>query len=88
MIEPRGAKHAYLYHFNASRNQGNATAIHHGTAWDVADSDDEAYGRAMRIAAARFPQENGFTSLFAIVTKVSEIEWVAANHIDKVEPLD
>jgi hypothetical protein len=95
MIETRGAKHAYVYVIMASKIEERtvgcvttvSTARSYGNMFDVADSDDEAYGRAMRAAAIRYPTSAGWHNHHAAVVRISGLDWVGGHDFDKIDPL-
>jgi hypothetical protein len=88
MIESRGAAHAYAYTVAAMKLEDGRWAVYHGRAFDAADGDDEAYGRAMRIAHAVYPPSSGWSGHFAAAVRISGIESVPRHDPDKVVPFD
>lgn len=87
-IKARGGKNAYLYVLLAIKNDGNSTRQSHATAFDTADSDDEAYGRAMKIAHLIYPQSRGWSGHFASHRQITGIGWVGRHDMSKIEPVD
>ncbi len=87
MIEARGAKFAYVYHIMAIRQRGSICDIGKAMLFDTADSADEAYGRAMRIAHLAFPEANGWQNHGAEVRSLAGIDWVERHDIDQVTPV-
>lgn len=87
MIEARGAKNAYVYHYSAARQRGDKMSVNHTTIFDVADSDDEAYGRAMKAAHATYPQGDGWKAHFADVTPL-DMDWIGRHDLSKIKAVE
>ena len=88
MIEPRDGKHAYVYSLVGLRQRGSTVDVNHATMFDVADSDDEAYGRAMRAALLVYPESKGWRDRSVQYRTISGIDWVRRHDLDQLKPTD
>jgi hypothetical protein len=81
-IEARGAKTPYAYSVIASKVRGNTHNTYNAIILDVADSDDEAFGKAMKLALHYYPPGDGWQNHFAIVLSIGGLDWVEP-HVPK-----
>lgn len=75
-IEARGAKYPYVIAMSATKYINGVCNIPHSYLFTVADSDDEARGWGTRKAEETFPQQEGWTSHFAMVIPLANIDWI------------
>jgi hypothetical protein len=87
-----GAKQAYVANVSAVRHvvrNGESTLqINHSTYLIPADSDDEAYGRAMLAAQAQYPAGNAFRDHFASVMRIDHIDLIRPLDVSKIVPVE
>lgn len=88
MITPVDAKFAYVYATNATRLVHGNIHIGHDFLFDAADSDDEAYGRAMRYTQLRYPSTAGWSNHFAMVRVISGIAGLGRCDLTKTKPAE
>jgi hypothetical protein len=86
MIEGHGARRPYVYFVTAAKIYGNTVYARKGKAFDAADSEDEAYGRAMKICMLRFPPSDGWAYHDVVTVDIGGIEWVGRHDMGKIEP--
>jgi hypothetical protein len=60
--------------------------INHNAAFDVADSDDEAFGRAMTLALLVYPQAQGWRNHYAQAKSLGSIDWIGRLNMSQVKP--
>ena len=86
MILPVGKKRAYIYLIIAVRGLNTQNIItYNSVLFDVADSDDEAFGRATRASLVIYPQSGGWNNRFCRVEVISHIESVSPLDIDALK---
>jgi hypothetical protein len=86
MIEARGGKTPYIYHICCVFTNDHEFHINHSAAFDVADSDDEAFGRAMTLAHLVYPQDRGWRNHYAQVKSLGGIDWIGRLDMSQVKP--
>lgn len=89
-IEARGGKFAYVYFLQSriEKRKDGSTAIdlYQTSAVDVADSDDEAYGQAMKIAFKFWPTQRGYVGHSALTRNITDIDWITRQDISQIKP--
>jgi hypothetical protein len=86
MIEARGGKTPYIYHICSVFTKDHEFHIHHSDFFDTADSDDEAFGRAMTLALRVYPQANGWRNHYAQAKSLGSIDWIGRLNMSQVKP--
>jgi len=83
-IEARGGKNAYVCTVTVNRVKGNVVTTLVSMITDVADSDEEAEGRAMRIARKAYPSEYGWRDHFVSVKSLAGIDWIGRFNMETI----
>jgi len=84
-IEARGAKYAYVSKIGAARQIGALVRVSSSMFFDVADSDEEAFGRGTRAAYLRYPEADGWSHQTATGSRIDNVDWVGRFDLGKIE---
>jgi hypothetical protein len=75
-IEPRDGKQAYVFAGAAVLVRPKTNHIRHFLAFSSADSEDEAYGIAMKVMFKAYPVNEGWKAHDVVLRRIDDINWV------------
>lgn len=85
VIECRGGKFAYVWSGAVIRSVPGTNYLRHFRGFMAADSEDEAYGIAMKAAMKTYPVNDGWQAHHLDVQRIDDLVWVKRLDMDTVE---
>jgi hypothetical protein len=87
-IEARGARYAYAFAGASILPRAGTNYIRHMLGFLAADSEDEAYGVAMKAMLRAYPVNDGWQAHDVQLFRIDDKDWIERLDLDTVKPVE